>query len=124
MATINPVISRLDDNTIKVFWETLTTTNTTGARLGARFADFSDRSVQVTGTFDSAVVTIEGSNDETNYIGLTDPQGNSIAPSAAGGEQIMENYLVMRPRISTAGTGGADLDVTMICRRPRSGMEI
>jgi hypothetical protein len=40
--------------------------------------DYADRSVQVEGTFGSATITIEGSNDGTNWETLRDPQGVAL----------------------------------------------
>ena len=123
MATINPVVTPIDDNTYKFFWETLTTTNSDGAPIPARFMSYADRSVQVTGTFGAGGnLRIQGSNDMTNYAALTDPQGNALDITTAKIEQIMEIGLLTRPFVS-AGDGTTDLDVTIVCRRSRSGKE-
>lgn len=73
------------------------------------FAQFPDRTVQITGTFGS--VTLRGSNkaspsDATagDWFNLTDPQGNAITLTAAGGELIAENPLWISP-ITTGGSG-------------------
>lgn len=79
----------------------------------------SDRSVQFTGTFGSGgTVLLEGSNDGTNYVTLTDPQGNAISKTAAGIEQIEEITRYVRPRVS-AGDGTTAIVATMIVRSPR-----
>jgi hypothetical protein len=50
---------------------------------------FADRAIQVGGTFGAGgTVVIEGSIDGTNYVTLTDPQGNAISKTAAAIEEI------------------------------------
>jgi hypothetical protein len=124
MATINPVITRVGNNILKVFWEQLTTTNTEGAAIDpVLLADFADRSVQITGTPDGATLKFQGSNDLSTFVSLTDPQGNAIEKTAAALEQVMENTLTVKPVVTGAGVS-TDLDVTLIARRTRSGKEI
>ena len=124
MATINPVVTTLDDNTRRFFWETLTTTNDRGAPIPESFMDFADRTVQVTGTFGAGGnLRIQGSNDLATYAVLTDPQGNDLNIAAAKIEQIVEVTPLTRPFI-TAGDGTTDLDVSIVARRSRSGQEI
>lgn len=82
--------------------------------------DAADRSVQITGTFGSGgTIVIQGSNDGTNYVTLTDPQGNAISKTSAGIEQIEEITRYIRPLVS-AGDGTTSLAVTMLVRRPKA----
>lgn len=76
---------------------------------------YSDRSVQVEGDFDTATITIEGSNDGTNYHPLTDPQGNALAFTSAGIEAISELTRYIRPS-SGAGTGSVDVTISILMR--------
>lgn len=71
-----------------------------------------DRSVQIEGTFDSATVVLQGSNDGTNWYTLTDPQGNAISKTSAALEQISEATRYIRPSVSSAG-GSTSLTVTV-----------
>ena len=73
------------------------------------FAQYPDRTVTVTATFGSA--TLRGSNKAapddtvaTDWFNLTDPQGNALTFTAAGGELIAENPLWISP-ITTGGSG-------------------
>lgn len=76
-----------------------------------------DRSVQITGTFGSGgTIVIQGSNDGTNYVTLTDPQGNALSKTSAAIEQIEEITRYVRPLV-TAGDGTTALVVTMLLRR-------
>jgi hypothetical protein len=75
-----------------------------------------DRSVQVTGTFGGGTIVIEGSLDGTNYVTLTDPQGNSLSKTAAFLEAISEAVRYIRPRV-TAGDGTTSLVCTILFRK-------
>lgn len=71
------------------------------------------RSVQFTGTFGTGgTILIEGSNDGTNYVVLTDLQGNNISKTTAGIEGIQEVTRYIRPRVS-AGDGTTTLVATL-----------
>lgn len=76
-----------------------------------------DRSIQFAGTFGSATVVAQGSNDGTNYVTLTDPQGNAISKTSAGIEMIAEVARYTRP--SASGGTGQSLTVSMLCRKSR-----
>lgn len=72
------------------------------------------KSVQVAGTFGvSGSVTIEGSNDGSNWDPLTDTEGNEATFTAAGLVQLLENPGYIRPSL-TAGDGDTDLDITIV----------
>lgn len=78
----------------------------------------SDKSIQIYGTFGpGGKLLIEGANefDSPTYAPLSDPQGNTLEFSAAGIKQILENPLLIRPRV-TDGDGTTDLTVVIICR--------
>ncbi len=78
---------------------------------------FSDRSVQVTGTFGAGGnLRVEGSLDGTTYATLTDPQGNALDVTAAKIEAISEVVRYIRPRV-TAGDATTALVVTILFRR-------
>ena len=98
----------------KVTWETLTSTNAVGDSAGPEYG--ADRTVMIIGTFDSATVVIQGSNDGTNWFTLNDLQANAISKTAAALEGIAEFPLYVRPS-TTGGSGSQDIDVIMICRR-------
>lgn len=96
-----------------VVWTGLLNTDT-----GAPFerTDYSDRSVQVTGTFGTGgTLVIQGSNNGTNWSTLTDPQGNALSFTAAGLEQVQELVRFLRPNV-TGGDGTTSLVVTMLAR--------
>lgn len=112
MATISPVITRLDINgqrAFKVLWETVTENDTCAA---VELGSHTDRSVQVTGTFGSATAIVQGSNDGTNYVGLNAlDDGAAWSNTAAALQGVMEATRYIRP--SASGGTGQDLDFTL-----------
>lgn len=81
---------------------------------------FADRSVQFTGTFGTGgSIRLEWSNDGgTTWVTATDPNGNDIIKTAAGGEAVTESALKVRPRV-TAGDGTTSLACYLAMRRTR-----
>lgn len=117
MAVINPTIEFLENarysrQLIRVTWTALTE-NDTAAPVDC--GDFADRSVFIGGTFGSATVIFQGSNDGTNYVVLTDPQGNNISKTSAGLEAVTELTAYARP--SASGGTSQSVNVVMIGRR-------
>jgi len=70
--------------------------------------------MQAIGTFDGNTLTIQGSNDGSNWSSLTDPQGNAIAVTSASLEVVEEYPRYIRP--SLGGSGG-DVDILLFVRR-------
>lgn len=97
-------------------WTPLTMTNADGAPIA--YPGFAT-SVQVTGNFGAGgTVLIEGSNDGTNYVTLTDLAAAALSITAAGIKTIRENVAYIRPRVS-AGDGTTSLTVTLAAsKRP------
>ena len=79
----------------------------------AELPDYADRSIQVEGTLGvGGSLNIEGSNDGTNYVLLTDPQGTNLTITAVNRmEQVQEITRYIRPRV-TAGDGSTNFTVT------------
>lgn len=87
----------------------------TGAIGSGNLVSYPDKTVQVTGTFGS--VTLRGSNkanpnDATaaDWFTLSDPQGNDLTFTAAGGAIIAENPLWISP----ITTGGSGYEITIV----------
>jgi hypothetical protein len=116
----SPVSTWLQKGVAKTLWENLTTNTVTNGAESAPFLP--DKTVFITGTFNSGVVTIEGSNAETAtgpYVDLVDPQGNAISASSGTSpviEAILENPRWIRPRVSGVGASALDVDVILISR--------
>lgn len=97
-----------------ISWTPLTSANNVGSAM--EWVHGRDRSVQITGTFDSATVILQGSNDGSIWSTLTDPQGNAISKTSADLEQISEATRYIRP--STSGGGGSQsITVTVFAAR-------
>lgn len=78
---------------------------------------WADRTVQVIGNLGTGgSVRIEGSLDGTNFVPLTDPQGNALDVTTLKIESVSELTRYIRPRI-TAGDAGTDLTVMLLARR-------
>lgn len=106
MATV-PITSSLleGQRSLSVYWSPLTQADTDGAAWQAY--DYPDKTVAITGTFDGATVTLQGSLDGSNWFSLTDPQGNAIAKTAAAMEAVSENPYFIRPLVTSAGASTA-----------------
>lgn len=82
-----------------------------------QWVDYADRCVQAIGTFGAGgSITMQGSNDGTNWATMADPQGNNLTFTAAKLEQVLELPRYVRP-IVTAGDGTTNLTVTICMRR-------
>lgn len=114
MATVNFTGSWVSRGVHKTTWPSLTNVDSGAVQSASRL---SDKSIQVDGTFDGGTVTIEGSNSGPSgpFFTLTDPQGNSIALTSAGGESITENVQFIRPT-GSGGLGGMSVNVNLIER--------
>ena len=121
MATVNAVQTYLDQNgrltantgAILNTWSGLAAGDD-GAPID--LAAFADRSVQVAGTFDGATVEIHGTVDGTNYVVLSDPQGNALSFSTAKIEAVTELVYRIKPVVSGGGAS-TNLTVSLIARR-------
>ena len=116
MATVNGFFKdeSRDGSVLSVTWEGLNSTDLDGAPV--KVAEWADRTVQMVGTFDTGTVTMQGSNDGSNWETLTDPLGNNVALTDEGIKALLEGPLYMRPLLSSAGAS-SDVDVIMIMRR-------
>lgn len=115
MAVITPTVTKPnnDNSIIVVQWASMANGDT-GAP--AKFPQHADRTIQVTGTFGAGGnLRWQGSNDETNYATLNDPQGNALDITSAKIEAVSELTLIARPNV-TAGDGTTSLTVTMLAR--------
>lgn len=80
-----------------------------------QFAQYTDKSVQVAGTFGGASVSFEGSNDGINWAVLTDPQGNPLTFTSPKIEMITEASWWARP-VVTGGDGSTSINVLVLLK--------
>lgn len=115
MANITPVVTSVSPENpnagYKVVWASVAAADVPLAT-PSNLSVFTDRTIQVDGTFDSVTVVLKGSNDGTNYVALTDPQGNSISKTSAAIEQVEEATIFVKPTHSGGG-GSQSYTVTM-----------
>lgn len=71
-------------------------------------------SVQVTGTFGGATITMQVSNDGTNWVTAKDLQGADITFTATGYDELSLSAAYIRPAIASGS--GSSLSVIMVLR--------
>lgn len=112
MATITPTVTSLNYRTTRpawiITWSDIGDSDTCTA---VEYGFGNLMSVQVGGTFGSATVVLQGSNDGTTYATLLDSQGNAISKTAAGFEQVQDRARYIRP--SSSGGSSSAVDVTL-----------
>jgi hypothetical protein len=102
-----------DGSVIAVNYEALSEADT--APPAFEYPAWNDQSVQVVGAFGGGNVSVEGSNDGTNWVILKDPAGSAITFTADGLAEIGTPARFIRPKQPT-GTS-VDVDVFFILRR-------
>ena len=115
MATIVPTVVLLgkQDGSIKRITWTPVTENDTCAPVA--LPEYADKSLQVLGTFGSASVALQGSNDGgATYAALNIPAGTALAITAAGVKAVLENTELVKP-VVTGGTSQS-LTIVMVAR--------
>jgi len=120
-STIQRVNTFLDDAHV-LSWTPLTTTNADGGAI--EMPGSADRTIQFLGTFGAGgTIILQGSNvlapvagTDTDWFTLTDPQGNAISKTAAGGEAVLELTRWVRPKV-TAGDGTTSLTALLLVKR-------
>jgi hypothetical protein len=113
MATVNPI--RAQTQNTKAFvqqWEGMLLGDE-GDPLGN--SQYTDRSVQVVGTFGGATLRIEGSNNGADWAVLTDPQGNDLNITSAKLELVSEATKYIRPRV-ISGDGTTNISVYLLVK--------
>jgi len=114
MATVTPTVSvpTIDgdsDGSVKLIKWTPLANGDDGSPVS--FPTFSERSIQLSGTFGSGgSVSVMGSNDGTTWAAL----GSAI--TSAGIRQVAETTLYLKPSV-TAGDGTTSITVSLLIRR-------
>lgn len=116
MATVSPVTTFPFETSLDVAVTTWSPLQADDDGVPVRLAVYSDRSIQVTGTFGGASVTIGGSNDGITYHALSSTDGQALTLTAAALKQIVELPIWIKPRIF-GGDGTTNLTVILSGRR-------
>ena len=88
-----------------------------GAATPVELPEWADNCVQIIGTIGGATITIEGSNDGTNYETLNNAQGGALSFVALTStiKQIVERPRYIRPKITGGAASG--IGVYLLMRR-------
>lgn len=116
MATVTPVTTFPFETSLDVAvttWDAMAADDDGGP---VRLAVYSDRSIQVAGTFGGASVTIGGSNDGETYHALTATDGQALTLTEGTLKQIVELPIYLKPRVF-GGDGTTALKVVLAGRR-------
>lgn len=116
MATVAPVTSFPFETSLDVAVTTWPNLLSGDDGEPVRLAVYSDRSIQLSGTFGGASVTIGGSNDGVTYHALTDTSGTALSLTSACLKQIVELPVYLKPRVF-GGDGTTSLTVVLAGRR-------
>jgi hypothetical protein len=115
---ITPVYTDLlssNNGSVKQFTWALTTAVPDGVPM--EWIEWADRTWQAVGAFGGATVSIQGSNDGTNWFSLTNAAGGAVVSfTAAGGAATIELPRYVRPNLTVVGSGAA-ITVIVVARR-------
>lgn len=89
-------------------WLTLDDAETGSAQ---EMASNPDKSVHATGTWDGATLVVQGSNDNADWVGLTDYDGNAISCTDDCLVGVRENVRYIRPVTSGGGTTSINVHI-------------
>lgn len=113
MATVSPVISPTGspNGVPRVVWGDIVTGDTINSlKLARRF----EASVQISGTFGGATVTLQHSNDGTNWFTVKDVSNTNVTATANAIFEVAISSAYVRP--SVAGGTANDIDVIAVMR--------
>jgi hypothetical protein len=115
MATSTLTDLNADRSVVMVSW-TLTTADPTGDMLA--WSDWADRTVlcESAAAWGTATFGLEGSNNGTVWVPLSDIQGTAISKTTDSIENVVELCRFVRPRLTTPGTG-ASVNVSIVMRK-------
>lgn len=116
MATVAPVTSFPFESSQDVAVTTWAPLHADDDGEPVRLAVYSDRAIQVAGTFGGASVTIGGSNDGETFHALTDTQGEPLTLTVGALKQIVELPVFLKPRVF-GGDDTTNLKVVLSGRR-------
>jgi hypothetical protein len=116
MATVTPATSFPFETSLDVAVTTWSGLAAADDGESVRLAVYSDRSIQVLGTFGGASITIGGSNDGVTFHALTDTSGTALTLTADCLKQIVELPVFLKPRVF-GGDGTTNLTVVLAGRR-------
>lgn len=118
MATVTPAVNGTIAGVPRVIWEGIVTGDTIlPFTLTQQYGLAA--SVQVVGTFGGATVTLQVSNDGTNWASVSDVQGTAVSLTSTGYFELSLSGAYIRPAVS--GGSGNDIDVIVVLRGGHGG---
>lgn len=81
---------------------------------------YAEACVQISGTFDTATVDLEGSNDKSTWVTLTNEQGTNISTGSKALETLAQNPKWVRPNAGS-GSGSVDVKAILVLQTPQGG---
>jgi hypothetical protein len=116
MALIVPTLTSVDFRSYRVprtVWTAITSADTADA-WGLNGQSAVACAVQITGTFGGATVTLQGSNDGTNYFILKDFTGTDVSATSATMFDLSTAVLYVKPVVT--GGAGYSINVNLVLR--------
>lgn len=118
MATITPVVTRPDDDTMLVIWDSVTENDELGLATG--LSEHSDKTVQVIGDLGGGSIAVKGttldSTTPADFATMNDQFGSALTISSPSIKTISEHT----PSILPVRTGGSSMNCKVSIRAKRS----
>lgn len=114
MAAIPAVTTQIGKRQLKITWASVTENDTFAATQCGSL--YTDRTVQVVGTFGSATVLIKGSHAGSTYFTLSMPAGSASFTDAGGG---VLNEVTQYLQPTHSGGSSESVTVTIILTKGR-----
>ena len=121
MATImytQSEVSSIDRSVLMITWAPVTSdSGNNDVCVPLQLPQYTSKSVHVFGTFGSATIIVNGSNNSgVSFVPLDDPNGSAISIGSENIEQISQNTQQVQPAIS--GGTAASVTIVMLCVMP------
>lgn len=100
-------------NTATISWPAMAA-NDVGQAL--ELPSYADKSIQISGTPGGATVVLEGSDNGSTYVTLSDPQGNALSFMDVALKFVVENVRYIRPHV-TGGDGTTAITATLTANK-------
>jgi len=115
MATVTPTVNRYAaKRLVMITWADLATGDTINEiDLGFQGIPAAIASVQISGTFGSATVTLTASNDDSTYVTLADTGGTDISATSAASFEISTAMRYLKPTISGGSSDAVDVNLAV-----------
>lgn len=113
MAEIQYTVTKRPDRGVLYTWASVTESDT--FQIAEITGSISDMSVHVSGTFGGATVTINGGNDSSSVVALTQIGGTAATATAADVLSMLDLPIYIQP--AAAGGTSQSIDVRVMVRK-------